>query len=75
MRSPNPQSNQLSQLSSAYHKHEAEKKRAYGQRIREVEHGSFSTLGLFFNYEGKQTSATNRSPLLYPSKGTHTTHT
>ena len=41
---PNAQSNQLSQLSSAYSKHEAEKKRTYGQRVREVEHGSFTPL-------------------------------
>ena len=41
---PNAQSNQSSSLSSAYRKHEMEKKRAYGQRVREVEHGSFTPL-------------------------------
>ena len=44
---PNAQSNQSSSsLSSAYRKHEMEKKRAYGQRVREVEHGSFTPLVL-----------------------------
>ena len=38
---PNAQSNRSI---SAYTKHEAEKKRTYGQRVREVEHGSFTPL-------------------------------
>ena len=38
---PNAQSNRST---SAYTKHEAEKKRTYGQRVHEVEHGSFTPL-------------------------------
>ena len=37
-------SNRLSSFSSTYAKHENEKKRAYEQRVREVEHGSFTPL-------------------------------
>ncbi len=32
------------QLSTAYTKHESEKRRVYGQRVRDIEHGSFSPL-------------------------------
>ena len=41
---PNAQSNQLSNLTAIYSKHEAEKKRVYGQRVREVEQASFTPL-------------------------------
>ena len=35
-------SNAASSLSTCYKKHENSKKRAYGQRIREIEHTSFT---------------------------------
>ena len=35
-------SNAASSLSACYKKHENSKKRAYGQRIREIEHASFT---------------------------------
>ena len=41
---PNAQSNRSAQLSTAYTKHESEKRRVYGQRVRDIEHGSFSPL-------------------------------
>lgn len=41
---PYAPSNKQSNLASTYKKHEKEKKRAYGQRVREVEHASFSPL-------------------------------
>ena len=41
---PNAQSNQSSNLTAIYRNHEAEKKRVYGQRVREVEHASFTPL-------------------------------
>ena len=41
---PYAPSNKSSSLVSIYKKHEREKKRAYGQRVREVEHASFSPL-------------------------------
>ena len=41
---PYAPSNKCSSLVSTYKKHEREKKRAYGQRVREVEHASFSPL-------------------------------
>ena len=37
-------SNRSSMLSTAFRKHELEKRRAYEERIREVEHGSFTPL-------------------------------
>ena len=40
-----PSNNQTS-LSSCYKKHEREKRRAYGQRIQDVEHASFTPLVL-----------------------------
>ena len=42
--SPFAQSHRNTSLSQCYKKNEQEKKRAYDQRIREVEHGSFSPL-------------------------------
>ena len=39
-------SNATSSLSACYRKHENTKKRAYGQRIREVEHASFTPVVL-----------------------------
>ncbi len=41
---PNAQSNRSAQLSTAYNKHESEKRRVYGHRVRDIEHGSFSPL-------------------------------
>ena len=44
---PNAPSNRHTQLSSCYRKHEQMKKCAYEQRIREVEHASFTPLVIF----------------------------
>ena len=41
---PNAPSNRKLQLNSVYRRHEKEKRRSYEQRIREVEHGSFTPL-------------------------------
>ena len=41
---PNAQSYRHSSISSVYHRHEQAKKREYGDRIREVENGSFTPL-------------------------------
>ena len=41
---PYAPSNQKTSLSACYRSHENEKKRKYDQRIREVEHGSFTPL-------------------------------
>ena len=41
---PNAPSNNSGSLSAAYKKHEDIKKRAYGQRVREVEYGVFTPL-------------------------------
>ena len=41
---PNAASNRSSTTTSAYRKHEQAKKREYGQRVREVEHGVFTPL-------------------------------
>ena len=41
---PHAQSYQNTSLSQCYRKNEQEKKRAYDQRVREIEHGSFSPL-------------------------------
>ena len=41
---PNEPSNWKLKLNSAYRRHEKEKQRSYEQRIREVEHGSFTPL-------------------------------
>ena len=43
---PNAPSNRSSSITAAYRKHENDKKRAYGQRVREVEHGVFTPLVL-----------------------------
>ena len=43
---PNASSNRSSDPSAAYRKHEQAKKREYGQRIREIEHGVFTPLVL-----------------------------
>jgi hypothetical protein len=44
---PNASSNLLaSSLSTAYRNHECEKKRTYGERVREVEHKSFTPIVL-----------------------------
>ena len=43
---PHAQSNRHSSLSTCYRKHERIKKRAYEQRVREVEHASFTPLVL-----------------------------
>ena len=42
---PHAPTNRHSQLSSCYRKHEREKKRAYEQRVREVEHATFTSDG------------------------------
>ena len=41
---PNAPSNSSGSISAAYKKHEDIKKRAYGQRVRDVEHGVFTPL-------------------------------
>ena len=41
---PNAPSNSSGSLSSVYKRHEDIKKRAYGQRVREIEHGVFTPL-------------------------------
>ena len=41
---PNAPSNRSASIPSTYRRHEAEKKRQYGQRIREVERGVFTPL-------------------------------
>ena len=41
---PHAPSNRNTSITNCYRKHEAEKKRAYEQRIREVEHSSFTPL-------------------------------
>ncbi len=41
---PNAPSNSSRTIKTAYKKHEDEKKRAYGQRVREVEQGVFTPL-------------------------------
>ena len=43
-RSPHAPSNNNTNISNCYRKHENEKKRAYEQRIRDVEHASFTPL-------------------------------
>ena len=43
---PNAPSNRSRSITAAYRKHENDKKRAYGQRVREVEHGVFTPLVL-----------------------------
>ena len=43
---PSAKSNQQASLSSTYRRHEMEKKRSYEQRIREVEHSTFTPLVL-----------------------------
>ena len=43
---PNAPSNSSRSLPAAYKKHEDEKKRTYGQRILEIEHGVFTPLVL-----------------------------
>ena len=37
---------------AAYWKHEHEKKRAYGQRVREVEHSTFTPLAIVLSASG-----------------------
>ena len=41
---PSVKSNQTASLASVYRRHEQEKKRSYEQRIREVEHATFTPL-------------------------------
>ena len=41
---PNAPSNRSTNISSAYRKHEMLKKREYGQRVRDVEHGVFTPI-------------------------------
>ena len=43
---PSAQSNRHGPLSSVYRKHEQEKRRHYDQRVREVEHATFTPLVL-----------------------------
>ena len=50
-------SNRQSSLAAAYKSHEKEKKRAYRERIREVEYGSFSPL-IFSVFGGMAKEAT-----------------
>ena len=54
---PHAQSYQNTSLSQCYRKNEQEKKRAYDQRVREIEHGSFSPL-IFSTTGGMGTIAT-----------------
>ena len=51
---PHAPSNRNTSITNCYRKHEAEKKRAYEQRIREVEHSSFTPL--VFSATGEQGS-------------------
>ena len=44
-------SNRSTTLAATFRKHEAEKRRAYEERICKVEHGSFTPLG-FSSYDG-----------------------
>ena len=46
---PNASSNHSTVVSSAYRRHEQAKKREYGQRVRDVEHGLFTPLVLSSN--------------------------
>ena len=46
MFNPHAPSNRQSSITQSYRRHELEKKRAYEQRIREVEHASFTPLVL-----------------------------
>jgi len=48
-------SNRSTILVAAFHRHEAEKRRAYEERIREVEHGSFTPL--VFSSSGRMKKA------------------
>ena len=41
---PSAHSNSMGSISAAYKKHEDVKKRAYGQSVREIEHGVFTPL-------------------------------
>ena len=43
---PNAPSNRSTNLQAAYKKHESSKKREYGQRVRDIEHGVFTPLVL-----------------------------
>ena len=43
---PSAQSNRHASLSSVYRRHEQEKRRQYDQRVREVEHATFTPLVL-----------------------------
>jgi len=43
---PSAQSNRRAPLSSVYRKHEQEKRRQYDQRVREIEHATFTPLVL-----------------------------
>ena len=54
---PHAQSYQNTSLSQCYRKNEQEKQRAYDQRVREIEHGSFSPL-IFSTTGGMGTIAT-----------------
>ena len=54
---PHAPSYQNTPLAQCYRKNEQEKKRAYDQRIREIEHGSFSPL-VFSTTGGMGTTAT-----------------
>ena len=56
---PNASSNRLSDPSAAYRKHEQAKKREYGQRIREIEHGVFTPLVL------STTGGTGREAMIF----------
>ena len=47
---PFAQSNRASSLTSTYHRHEKEKRRHYGQRVRDIEHAIF--LPLVFSASG-----------------------
>ena len=66
-------SNRHSTPSTCYMKHEREKKRAYEQRVREIEHASFTPLVLSSTIVGwveKQQLSINESPLYCLTSGT-----
>ena len=69
---PHAGSNRQMSLAACYRKHEAIKKRAYEQRIREVEHSSFTPLVLSAT-GGLATEATTFYPRVLPTNGSNHT--
>ena len=69
---PHAPSNRSQSLPTCYRKHEREKKRAYEQRIREVEHSTFtpSFFQLRVEWVGKQHASTSGWPPCLRKSGT-----